>query len=220
MATVEHKQDVESSAVPSIWENGITLQGVSWDTYVKFVEGLGERRVFVTYDRGLMEIQTMSPSLPHEYSDRFLERFIHLMAFLESIEISCGGSTTHRREDLEKGMELDSCFWIANAANMIGVKELDVTKVPPPDLVIEIDIHASSVDRIEGFCKLGVPEIWHIQDGELRFLVLTGDHYAENPTSRSFPSVDRDSVAKAMQAIEELGETEALNQLLTKLKLR
>ena len=220
MATVEDTKSVESTDIPSLWENGITLQGVSWDTYVKFVDGLGDRRVFVSYDSGLMEIQTMSPSLPHENSDRFLERFIHLVAFLRGREVTSGGSVTHRREDLEKGMEPDSCFWIENAAKLTGVKELDLTEVPPPDLVIEIDIHASSVDRISGFHKLGVPEIWLIRDGELVFLTLSIDGYEESPTSRSFPSVDRDSVARALQAIDTLGETEALNQLLTKLKLR
>jgi Uma2 family endonuclease len=117
-------------------------------------------------------------------------------------------------------MEPDACFWIANASKMKGVTDLDLTQVPPPDLVIEMDIHASSLDRIQGFAKLGVPEIWHVQDGELRFLVLTEGDYAESATSRSFPFVDCESVGEGLSQIETLGETEALNNLLAKLKLR
>lgn len=220
MATVEQKQQASSEAIPSVWENGITLQGVSWDTYCKFVDGLGDRRMFVSYDRGLMEIQTMSPSLPHESGDRLLERLIYAIALLKDVSLSSGGSVTHRREDLEKGMEPDSCFWIENSGALTGVKELDLTEVPPPDLVIEVDIHASSVDRIQGFRKLAVPEIWQIQEGQLRFLVLEEGDYSESATSRSFPFVDCKSVGEALGQIEKVGETEALNRLLVKLNLR
>lgn len=220
MATVENQQGVESPAIPSLWENGITLQGVSWDTYCKFVDGLGDRRVFVSYDSGLMEIQTMSPSFPHENDDRFLERLIYAISLLRGIQVTSGGSVTHRHKELEKGQEPDSCFWIENAPKLTGMNELDLTQVPPPDLVIEIDIHAKSVNRIRGYRQLNVPEIWFIRDGQLQFLVLTDGDYTQSPTSRSFPFVDSDLVAEALGQIEKLGETEALNQLLTKLKLR
>lgn len=220
MATVENQPISESPTVPSLWENGITLQGVSWDTYCKFVDGLGDRRLFVSYDSGLMEIQTMSPSFPHESGIDLLVSLVHAIRLLRGTPIAGGGSTTHRREDMDKGIEPDACFWVENELKMRGIKELDLTQVPPPDLVIEVDIHASSVDRIKGFCKLGVPEIWLIRDGQLSFLVVDGDQYIENLTSHSFPFVDSDSVATALGQIEKLGETEALNQLLTKLKLR
>lgn len=220
MATVDNTQDVESPEIPSLWENGITLQGVSWDTYCKFVDGLGDRRMFVTYDSGLMEIQTMSPSFPHEYGIDLLVSLVHAIRLLRGTPIVGGGSTTHRREDLDRGVEPDACFWIENELKMRGIKELDLTKVPPPDLVIEVDIHASSIDRIEAFRKLGVPEIWLIRDDTLTFLLLTDGEYAESPTSRSFPFVDCESVAEALGKVDSLGETEALNGLLTKLKLR
>lgn len=220
MATVEDKQALSSSDVPSLWENGITLQGVSWDTYCKFVDSLGNRKIFVTYDRGLMEIQTMSPSFPHENADRFLEALVQAIRLLKGIAFASGGSTTHRRADFGKGIEPDACYWIEHEPQMRGVKKLDLATMPPPDLVIEIDIHASSIDRIETYRKLGVPEIWHIQDGKLRFLVLEDTDYTESPTSRSFPFVDSISVGEALVSIEKLGETEALNRLLKKLQLR
>ncbi|QDU55846.1 Uma2 family endonuclease [Aeoliella mucimassa] len=220
MSIAHENAATNTSAIPSLWENGITLQGVSWETYAKFVDSLGDRRVFVSYDRGLMEIQTVSPSYPHEYGIDLLVSLIHVIRFQRGTAIAGGGSTTHRREDLERGVEPDACFWIENEPKMRGVKELDLNEVPPPDLVIEVDIHSSSVDRIETFCKLGVPEIWLIRDEQLYFLVVDGDQYAEALTSRSFPFVDCASVNEALKAIETLGESEALNQLLTKLKLR
>lgn len=220
MATVEDQHAASTGLIPSVWENGITLQGVSWDTYCKFVDGLGERRMFVTYDNGTMEIQTVSPSFPHENSGCYLERFIHLVAFIKRLDITSGGSVTHRHQELEQGQEPDSCFWIEQSPKVRGMRELDLSEVPAPDLVIEVDIHASSLDRIEGFRKLGVPEIWHIQDGKLRFLVIDGGGYSVSPMSRSFPFVDAACVAESLGQIESLGDTEALNRLLSKLKLR
>lgn len=220
MATVEDKSTKTETLIPSLWERGITLQGVSWDTYCKFVDGLGDRRVFVTYDSGMMEIELMSPSFPHEYDVEFLTGLIHAIRLLKGIPFASGGSTTHRRIDLGKGVEPDACYWIEHEHEMRGVKKLDLAKQPSPDLIIEVDVHASSIDRVEAYRKLGVPEIWHVQDGQLRFLVLTDGDYAECPASRSFPFVDCQSVGEALAQIETLGETEALNQLLAKLKLR
>lgn len=221
MATVDETIRSDSLSIPSLWENGITLQGVSWETYEKFVDGLGDRRVFVTYDRGLMEIQLMSPSFPHENAAELLKALIQAIRLIRGVPFVSGGSTTHKRADLGKGVEPDACFWIEHESQMRGIKKLDLTKLPPPDLVIEVDVHARSVDRIESYRKLAVPEIWHVTGDGLTFLVLgDNDLYAEEEFSRSFPFVARQPVDEALKRIDELGETEALNQLLAKLQLR
>ncbi len=220
MATVELPKP-DSAHDSSLWENGITLRGVSWETYESFVEGLNDQRVFVTYDDGTMEIQTMSPSRQHENPKDLITGLIFSIRLLKGIPIESGGSTTHRRQDLKQGAEPDACFWIQNEEKVRGVGNLDLAKYPPPDLVVEVDIHASSISRIQLFAKLGVPEVWRIDGDALEFLSLSPpDEYQKVETSRVLPMVEREPVERAIGRLGSVGETAALNQLIDELKLR
>lgn len=63
--------------------------------------------------------------------------------------------------DFYEAMLRDHCYWVANAGAICGVKRLDLTVHPPPDLVIEVDVTHSVVDRDSMYGALGVPEKWH-----------------------------------------------------------
>ena len=95
----------------------------------------------------------------------FLGRIIDILAEELEIPYDAGGSTTHKREDLAKGLEPDQCYYIRNEPLIRGRMELDLTHDPPPDLAIEIDISRSSVTRLGIYAALGVPEVWRY-DGE------------------------------------------------------
>src|SRR5260370_1019552 len=58
------------------------------------------------------------------------------------------GLTTFKREDLGRGFEPDSCFYLRNAERMRGKTRIDLTLDPPPDLVIEIEITHPSLDKL------------------------------------------------------------------------
>lgn len=202
-------------------ERGIVLEGISWETYEKFVAGVEGREFKVAYDNGLMEIE-MSPSRLHESDTDLLCSLVVLIRTLRGIPIESGGSTTHKRHDLAKSVEPDGCYWIKNEQVMRGVQELDLLKHPAPDLVIEVDLTSSSVNKIDIYKKLSVPEIWHLTPEKLEFLMLTADHsaYQAMESSLSFPFVQRAPVEAAIKASKKVGESAALDQLLTDLKLR
>lgn len=160
--------------------------GVSWAEYIAFCDSLGERRVRVTYDRGAMEFMTVS---------QLRERIKHLFALLLAvlceeldIDIAGFGNMTFRREDLERGLEPDECYWIANEALVRGRTDLDFTSDPPPDLVIEAEITRSVLDRMAIYAGLQVPEIWRCEQRSIRVCVLGADgRYVEVPRSPTFP---------------------------------
>jgi Uma2 family endonuclease len=58
------------------------------------------------------------------------------------------GSTTFRRQDLERCFELDSCFYIQNADKIRGKIEIDLTIDPPPDLVMDKGMGAGATGLI------------------------------------------------------------------------
>ncbi|MBI3927818.1 MAG: Uma2 family endonuclease [Armatimonadetes bacterium] len=57
-------------------------------------------------------------------------------------------------------------------ASDAGVKQFDPQVHPPPDLVLEIDVSRSSINRIHMLGVMGVPEVWRYRrSGELEVRV-------------------------------------------------
>lgn len=69
----------------------------------------------------------------------------------------------------------------------MGVGKINLGKLPPPDLAIEVDVSHSSIDRIAIYARLGVPEIWCASRRKLRMLTLADQgKYVEAPESKHF----------------------------------
>ena len=94
--------------------------------------------------------------------DRFKEWIGTLVALIAE-ECDRGwisaGSMTFRREDLERGMEPDNCYWIENVEKVACMRDWDPQRDPPPDLVMEIEVSRSLLDRMGILAALGVPEV-------------------------------------------------------------
>ena len=67
------------------------------------------------------------PSYEHEELNRLISDFIVIIAMEWDIEYRNAGSTTFKREDLERGFEPDSCFYVQHAEQIAGKKRLDLT---------------------------------------------------------------------------------------------
>ncbi|HEY9740149.1 MAG TPA: Uma2 family endonuclease, partial [Coleofasciculaceae cyanobacterium] len=139
--------------------NRVLLRNISWQTYQDLLKDLEEQPgIRLSYDRGLLEI--MAPSPPHENYKKVLGRFVETLTEELNIEIKSLGSLTCKREDLARGLEPDQCYYIQNEAVVRTLDEIDFNQDPPPDLVIEIDISSSSINRLSLYAALGVPEVW------------------------------------------------------------
>ncbi len=88
-----------------------------------------------------------------------MARLIEAYADASEIHIAGLGSTTFQREDLEKALEPDECYYIQHAAETIGKERFDLTVDPPPNLAIEIDISPPDIARQPIYGALGVPEV-------------------------------------------------------------
>jgi Uma2 family endonuclease len=80
----------------------VRLSLIPWDKYLAYSDGLGPRHVRVTYDRGEMEIMTLSPK--HENRKKRLARLVETLTEEMRIDIASFGSMTCRREDLLRGL--------------------------------------------------------------------------------------------------------------------
>lgn len=183
----------------------VLLHNVDWEMYEKLLEVFAERPgLKLTYDRGELEI--MAPSLEHDLDDRILAQFVLILAEELGLPFFPGGSATMRKRKNLKGIEADDIFWIASAAQLAGVKQLDLKVHPPPDLAIEADVSRSSLNRLGIYAALRVPEVWRLGSDTLVFHVLSGKVYADSPTSRSFPIATSADLMVYVQQARAVGD--------------
>ena len=190
---------------PAAKTQRVTLNGVSWQTYTQLLAELGDQRASrLAYDQGVLEI-TM-PSDRHETHKKLLERMVETLTEELEQPAKSFGSTTLNREDLERGAEPDSCYYIQNVSQIEG-RQVDLTTDPPPDLVIEVDISSPSSRRIDIYRQLGVPEIWRYSNGTVQFHRLEGDAYVPCDPSPTFPFVTTAVINQFLQQAERQDDT-------------
>jgi len=187
-------------------EQRILLHNVSWQTYETLLREFDERPIRLTYDRGDLEIMTLSHG--HENYGKLTGRFVETLTEELNIAIHSGGSTTLKRELKKRGLEPDECYWIQNEPAMRGKKDFDQDNDPPPDLGIEIDITHSSLDRMAIYAALKVPEVWRFDGESFSVYRLGADgKYHLSKQSLAFPFLPLAEVLRFLRASDEQDET-------------
>lgn len=196
---------------PNAPDQYLLLHNVSWhgyETLLKELE-LDGRHLRVTYDHGNLEIMTVSHE--HEFNSELLSHLILVLSLELNIPIHSGGSTTFKKEVLEKGLEPDKCWWIQNEAKMRGKRRFDIDKDPPPDLAIEVEITRSALDRMSIYAALKIPEVWRCDGEELSVHVLgTNGKYRERQQSRAFPLLPMQKLLTFLKQSESIDQTTLL----------
>ena len=190
----------------------IILHGVSWETYKSLTADHRDRSApRFAYDRGELEI--LSPSPEHESINRCLALLVEVVAEEFDIDVRDLGSTTFRRENLERGFEPDSCFYIQNEERIRGKDRIDLEVDPPPDLVIEIDITSPSLDKLSIYARLGVPEVWRYDGKSTAILRLERTDYVEVVESTILPPLTSAILSRFVEKGRVLRRTAWLREI-------
>ncbi len=197
---------------PPSGEQRIVLRNITWETYESLLaDHLDSSAPRFAYDRGLLEI--VSPSTEHEKDNRTLALLVEVVAEELGIDVLNVGSMTFRRQDLQRGFEPESSFYIQHEAHVRGRAQIDLLIDPPPDLVIEIDIADPSFNKLPIYARLGVPEVWRYQDRRVTVLRLDGDDYRETAASSVLPPLTADVLARFVNESRLLARTGWLRAL-------
>ena len=196
-------------------EERVTLNNISWDFYQSMRREIGDAHVRLTFDQGRLEI--MSPSGFHEAIKTIIGRLIEAYADESGIVVEGLGSTTFSRDDLQKGLEPDECYYIAHATEIIGKQELDLAVDPPPDLAIEVDISPPGVARQPIYASLGVPEVWRYDGRRLICLhrhteEAIGPRYIPADKSISFPQLSLVDLGRFVEIARSRGQSAAMHE--------
>jgi Uma2 family endonuclease len=192
-------------ATPVLAEERVVLQNVTWQLYELMLAQLGENRsVRLAYDQGILEL--MSPLMPHERSKRLLEKLIDIV--LEELDIPAVsvGSMTCKREDLGRGSEPDSGYYIQNEPLIRHRETVNLEEDPPPDLVLEVEYSRSAVNKLKLYAAMGVPEFWRYNGKTLRIYQLFGQEYVRQENSLTFSPILVTEFPQFMQEAKDIGE--------------
>ena len=163
----------------------IQLQEVNWNDFVAILDELGDKRACrIAYSDGILEIRMPLPK--HEKAKVLIGDMVKILLEELDLDNECFGSSTFKRQDMAKGIEPDDCFYIENSAQMISKDRIDLTVAPPPDLAIEVDV--TSKTGLDAYQSLGVPELWRLEDGQLRISLLQNGQYQDANFSPHFPN--------------------------------
>lgn len=174
------------------------LSGISWDTYQRLLEEHeGRQSPRFTYDRGELEIMVIS--FEHERANRLLHDLFTVIAEERGVDFVNAGSTTLGRDDLERGFEPDTCIYIENSELVRGKRRIELPQDPPPDLVIEVEITRSSMDKMQIFSAVGIREVWRYDGAQLRFFVLEGTEYAERAESSALAGLTSEIASRFLE---------------------
>lgn len=195
---------------PAIGEKRVTFHHLNWQSYQQILHALPQTRsARLTYDRGILEI-TM-PLEDHEFAVRLIERFIYFLVIEMGLKIKTMGSTTLEQEDLDRSPEPDNAYYIQNQPLVAG-RAVRLESDPPPDLVVEIDITHTDIDKLRLYASLGVPEFWRYNGQIWRIYQLQGQQYQEVEASPTFPTVPKAKLYEFL-ALAQQDEVEAEQQL-------
>lgn len=176
---------VPARPVPLV-ENRLLLHPIAWPNYRLIADAFTGVNVRITYDRGDLEIMTKSGA--HVMWKTFLGRLVEVLTEETDQPVLNCGEMTCEREDLERAVEPDECFYLTNEPLMRGKLEIVLGVDPPPDLFLEIEVSRSAIPRLPIFAALGVPEVWRFDGEAVTFLNLSANGaYVAVERSRYFP---------------------------------
>ncbi|NJM52182.1 MAG: Uma2 family endonuclease [Blastocatellia bacterium] len=163
---------------------------LDYKTYSDLIEKFPERRnPRLTFDRGVLEVM---PLPEHDISERLIDSIIDILALELELDFTNYGSSTQNRAKLERGFEPDSSFYFGENAELMRYRDRFLETDPPPDLVFEVDITHSSIDKFPLMAAFGVKEIWLYKKKHLTILRLKNGEYVENESSEIFLNLTAD----------------------------
>jgi Uma2 family endonuclease len=192
----------------ALGDQRIVIPETSWEEYVAINDAIVERpNIRMFYCDGRLTLLTESRK--HGWASRCL--LLLVTALAQGLKVPCevAATATFRRKAKSAGVEGDETFYFGkNAEVMKGLKDIDLTAQPPPDLAIEVEVSHSADDAVLVWGRLGVAEVWRFDPiaWQCSFWGRRGDGtYEPRDGSLAFPMLTPDDVLQQMRLADELG---------------
>ncbi|MEO1297603.1 MAG: Uma2 family endonuclease [Cyanobacteria bacterium J06636_16] len=185
-----------------IGERHVVFHYLNWQRYQAIRHALSEsRNICLTYTQGILEITR--PLEDPEFAVRLIELFIRVLVVESGMKLKTMGSTTLERAILDRASEPDNAYYIQNQPLVAG-RNVDLEKDPPPDLIVEIDITHTDIDKLKLYAGMGIPEFWRYNGETWQIYQLQGNAYQEVDSSPTFLAVPKSQLFLAQAKQDEV----------------
>jgi Uma2 family endonuclease len=192
---------IDPAVVQHSVDQRIMLRDLSWEDFETLLAIRGDQAgVRVAFLRGTLEL--MTPSRDHEILKTKLARLLEAYAEELGLELEGYGSWTLKGEERDRAVEPDECYSIGPAGRV-------------PDFAIEVVWTGGGLDKLEIYRRLGVREVWILEDGRIAIFVLRDDTWERIARSEILPQVD---IALVESLLEIPTQTAAVRALRARLR--
>lgn len=203
-----------------ITEKRILLKKVNWIKFTEILNELGrDRTVHLTYDRGRLEM--MTPLELHDRTQRLLDSLLIVIADESDETLHSLGSILLTQPNEGLAIQPFAAYYLDYPPKPITTRELDISQIAPPDLVIDVMLGDSSINRSAIFEAFQIPEVWCYRaqvtegavQGNLEILQYTSNGYISTQDSLAFPKLTIDRIHEFIAESDTLGLSKALTVL-------
>lgn len=197
-----------------------TLRQIDWPQYQQLLTKMRrDRTARFAYYRGSLEM--MNALDEHDRLHRLIESLILVVTQELELAVESYKVPSLIREDLQVGLEPDTAYYIQNAARMRQRNAIVLELDPPPDLILDVELSRSALNKFEMYAALGIPEVWRyigqpgdsFLQGHLFIHYLDGDRYREEDHGLAFPFLSASRIEEFLGQSEALGVPTALRNV-------
>jgi Uma2 family endonuclease len=154
------------------------IHALSWEQLEELDRSLSDfAGVKLVYLDGMAEIMPISEA--HEDFKFIIRRLLEVYLEEAGMRFYGRGGPTLGAKGLKARNEPDESYNLES-------------KKPYPDLVIEVTVTSGGVNKLEGYRRMGVKEVWFWEDGTLAIYALHDDRYEQVAQSELLPNLPLD----------------------------
>lgn len=178
----------------------VALRGVAWGTYLRLAEEVGDCATLMAFNRGVLEL--MSQGMRHERVKKRIDRLVALVSEELDLPLMSFGSTRWLVSEAERGVEADGCYMLTREkVEACRGRSRNVADYPFPDLVVEVDMSWSAVDREGIYGAMKVAEVWRFDEEVLHIERLKGDGTYDEVLESGFLGVKAEEVTRWLHEV-------------------
>jgi Uma2 family endonuclease len=200
-------------------EQRVILPNISWQKFEQILDELGEdRKVRLSYLRGKLEM--MTPVAEHQRCHKLIESLILVMADELQRQVEAIAPATLKSSDLDCATEPDACYYFQTAV-LPRKPEINLPTDPIPDLLVEVALTKSNLEKLPIYASLGIPEVWRyvttagedVLKGKLMIYRLEDNRYMAQNRSGIFQFLSGDRILEFLEQSDSISLSAALRVL-------
>lgn len=205
---------------PISTEQRVVLQDVKWDQYEQLLKELGaKRQTRLTFCRGKLEM--MHPIEAHERCSKLIESLLIVLGEEKQFPLTTIAPIVLKHPEYGYATETDTGYYLQENAPQKRKAAVVLPTDPPPDILVEVSLTKSTIEKLPLYATLGIPEVWRylttagddVLKGNLRIYHLENGDYVEHSHSLCLPYLPADRIQQFLEQSDSMSLAAALRVL-------